>query len=115
MNVDGENTICGRACVTERSSPQRTTAVLQLWLTVSAAWAQAVTVAEINERMLIAEAAQRLTRRYAQLPADQISTAVHNAHARFTQSPIRDFVPLLVERRAGQELSRLTELLIPAQ
>ena len=32
------------------------TAVLQLWWTVSAAWAQAVAVAEINERMLIAEA-----------------------------------------------------------
>jgi hypothetical protein len=27
--------------------------------------------------MLIAEAAQRLTRRYAQLPADQISTATY--------------------------------------
>ena len=68
-------------------------AVLQWWLTVSAACAQAVTVAEINERMLIAEVEQRLTRRYAQLPADQISTAVHSAHARFTQSPIPGFCP----------------------
>ena len=48
-----------------------------------------VTVAEINERMLIAEVVRRLTRRYAQLPAEHISTAVHNAHARFTQSPFR--------------------------
>ena len=67
----------------------RKTAVRQLRLTVSAARPQMVTVAEINERMLIAEVVRRLTRWYAQLPADHISTAVHNAHARFTQSPFR--------------------------
>jgi hypothetical protein len=30
-------------------------------------------------------------------------------YAHFEQSPIRDFVPLLVERRAGAELATLKE------
>jgi hypothetical protein len=62
-------------------------------------------MAEISEQLLIAEIERRLTSKYAQLPPDQISSAIQNAHARFEQSPIRDFVPLLVERRARAELA----------
>jgi hypothetical protein len=40
------------------------------------------------------------------LPSDEITHAVTRAHARFTHSRVRDFIPLLVERRAGAELSR---------
>jgi hypothetical protein len=67
-------------------------------------------VAEISERTLIDEVERRLIRKYAHLAPNQISTAVQRAHARFEQCPIRDFVPLLVERRVRQELSRSTEL-----
>lgn len=66
----------------------------------------------MSERMLIAEVVQRLTRRYAQLPPDQISAAVHTAHARFEHSPIRDLVPLLVERGAPVRNFRDTPELI---
>jgi hypothetical protein len=43
---------------------------------------------------------------YAELPADHVSAAVYGAHARFEGCRIREFVPLLVERRARQELAR---------
>jgi hypothetical protein len=67
-------------------------------------------VAEISERTLIDEVVRRLIGKYANVPASQISAAVQRAHARFERCPIRDFVPLLVERRVRQELSGSTEL-----
>ena len=35
---------------------------------------------------------------------DQVAAAVHTIHERFDGQPIRDFVPLLVERTAREEL-----------
>jgi hypothetical protein len=67
-------------------------------------------VPDISERTLIDEVERRLIRKYAKLPPDQVSTVVQQAHAQFEQSRIRDFVPLLVERRAGQELARFAAL-----
>jgi hypothetical protein len=72
---------------------------------------QAVDVAQISETLLIDQVVQRLTTRYADLPPDQVAGAVGSAHARFERCPIREFVPLLVERRAGAELSRNPGLL----
>jgi len=69
-------------------------------------------MAEISEQLLIAEVERRLTNKYAQLPPDRISSAIQNAHARFEQSPIRDFVPLLVKRRAHAELAGAGQLKI---
>ena len=66
-------------------------------------------MAEISERLLIAEVERRLTNKYAHIPTDQVSTAIQRVYAQFEQSPIRDFVPLLVERRAGAELATLKE------
>jgi hypothetical protein len=40
-----------------------------------------------------------------------VSSAIHVAHARFEQSPIRDFIPLLVERRARVDLAELSWML----
>ena len=60
---------------------------------------------------MIDEVRQRLVRKFAHLPQDHISAAVADAYTRFTGSRVRDFVPLLVERRASQKLSgRVTEL-----
>jgi hypothetical protein len=39
--------------------------------------------------------------------ADLIATLVEDAHMRFEQSVIRDYIPLLIERRAHNELARL--------
>lgn len=60
---------------------------------------------EISESLLIAEVEKRLSSTYVDLPRDRVSSAVQSARARFDTSPIRDFVPLLVERRAGAELA----------
>ena len=66
-------------------------------------------MAEISEDLLIAEVERRLTNKYAHIPTGQVSTAIRRVYAQFEQSPIRDFVPLLVERRAGAELATLKE------
>ena len=58
-----------------------------------------------GEAALIDEVRQRLVRRYSHVPEDQVSVTVAQAHARFAQSRVRDFIPLLVERRAGAELA----------
>jgi CRISPR/Cas system-associated exonuclease Cas4 (RecB family) len=62
-----------------------------------------------SERDLIVDVQHRLADRFAQLPADRVSAAVDQAQARFAQSTIRDFIPLLVERRVTAELTRLAE------
>jgi hypothetical protein len=59
-----------------------------------------------SEAASIDEVRQRLVRKFADLPADDISTAVTQAHARFAGSKVRHFVPLLIERRVSGELSR---------
>ena len=55
---------------------------------------------------MIDDVQRRLAAKYAHLAEDQVSAVVHQAHARFERSKVRDFVPLLVERRASAQLSR---------
>jgi hypothetical protein len=54
----------------------------------------------MSETALIAQLEARLATTYSQVSADTVSSAIDSARAHFTDSPIRDFVPLLVERRA---------------
>jgi hypothetical protein len=58
-----------------------------------------------SEAALIDEVQQRLVRKFSHVPKDQICTTVAHVHARFEHSRVRDFIPLLVERRAGAELA----------
>ncbi len=58
-----------------------------------------------SERELLAEAAERLEGKFPQLPRGLITTAVDDAHEHFEQSTIRDFILLLVERRAYNALA----------
>ena len=60
---------------------------------------------------MIDDVQRRLARRFGQLSADAISAAVAEAHGYFEHSRVRDFIPLLVERRAAQQLSRTTDLI----
>jgi hypothetical protein len=48
----------------------------------------------------------RLAQKYAALPHDHVVGVVQHVYARFHQSKLREFVPLLVERRAGEQLAR---------
>ena len=63
----------------------------------------------MSEQALIAEVERRLTSEYAHLAPDQISSVVRSTHARFEQSRIREFVPVLVERLARAELSKASQ------
>jgi hypothetical protein len=63
-----------------------------------------------EERVLIDEVERRLAEKYAALPSDQIAAVVRHAYARFQSSRVRDFIPLLVERRAHDELEELSVL-----
>ncbi|MGV0838353.1 three-helix bundle dimerization domain-containing protein [Mycolicibacterium thermoresistibile] len=72
-------------------------------------------MAQISETMLIDQVVERLSTRYTDVAPDRVADVVHTAHARFEHSSIREFVPLLVERRASDELARDTELLVAAR
>lgn len=48
----------------------------------------------------------RLAQKYAELPHDHVAAVVQHVYARFSKSELREFVPLLVERRANDELAR---------
>jgi hypothetical protein len=49
----------------------------------------------------------RLTRIYPEVSSETVETVVGHNHARFDGRPVRDFVPLFVERGAKKELARL--------
>ena len=55
----------------------------------------------------IEQVVSRLTQSYPQVPADRVATVVHHNHARFDGRPVRDFVPLFVERGSRKELANI--------
>ncbi|MUL47271.1 hypothetical protein FZI85_21535 [Mycobacterium sp. CBMA293] len=59
-----------------------------------------------TEQEACAEIETRLAAKFATLSAADVTAAVEGARAQFAGSKIRDFVPLLVERRADEELTR---------
>jgi len=61
-----------------------------------------------EERAMIDAVERRLVQKYAALPPDDVAAVVQHAYTQFQQSTVRDFIPLLVERRASEELSNLT-------
>ena len=63
-----------------------------------------------EERVLIGDVERRLAKKYTALPHDHIAAVVQHAYARFHSSRVRDFIPLLVERRADEELEELSVL-----
>ena len=61
-----------------------------------------------GEEVGLRAAAARLRTRFPGLPPEVVDDALRAAHARFDGSPIRDFVPLLVERAAAASLAEST-------
>lgn len=64
-------------------------------------------VIELSEQTIIEHLVARLTSRYPAISESTVASVVHDVHARFDGRPLRDFVPLLVERTAKTELERL--------
>jgi hypothetical protein len=58
----------------------------------------------MSEQAALVQVHERLSSRHSELTSEDILAVIQSAHASFDTSPIRDFVPLLVERRAGAEL-----------
>jgi hypothetical protein len=52
-------------------------------------------------------AIEHLVDRLKESYPDTIMTVVHHNHARFDGRPIRDFVPLFVERAAKRQLAKV--------
>jgi hypothetical protein len=50
-----------------------------------------------------------LQRRFRSVAPDTVTVVVHGQHARFDGRPVRDFVPLLVERRSERVLDQLAK------
>lgn len=57
-----------------------------------------------DETRAVTEVAQRLSVTFPDVAADVVKDTVHESHERFSGSPIRDFVPVLVERMAKTTL-----------
>ncbi|WP_425569979.1 three-helix bundle dimerization domain-containing protein [Rhodococcus olei] len=66
-----------------------------------------------EEQHLIDLAARRLAEKHPDRSFAAVSDAVTRARAHFVGRPIRDFIPLLVERHAEAELSRQSPADLP--
>jgi hypothetical protein len=64
-------------------------------------------VIELSEQTVIDEVVARLASRYPTIAQSTVSTVVHDVYTRFDGRPLRDYIPLLVERNARTELDRL--------
>ena len=58
-----------------------------------------------DETRAVTQVAQRLTVSFPDVAPDVIQDTVQTSHQRFAGSPIRDFVPVLVERMAKTSLA----------
>lgn len=68
---------------------------------------QTLGVIELSEQTVIDRLVGRLTSRYPAISQSTVERVVHDVHARFDGRPLRDYVPLLVERSARSELDQL--------
>jgi hypothetical protein len=59
-----------------------------------------------HEARAMEEVVERLAARFPDVAEDRVREIVTAAHEEFANRPIRDFVPVFVERTARDELSR---------
>jgi hypothetical protein len=64
-------------------------------------------VVTAEEDRLIGQVVDRLLAGFPQVPADTVHEFVGLVHRRFDDAPIRDFVPLFVERHTKEKLANL--------
>jgi hypothetical protein len=63
-----------------------------------------------DERAWINDVERRLAEKYPALPGDHVTAVVRHAYSHFQSSRVRGFIPLLVQRRADEELEELSVL-----
>ena len=62
---------------------------------------------ELSEQQIIDQLVQRLASTHSHIGPAHVNRVVHEEYARFQGRPIRDYIPLFVERNASTELARL--------
>jgi len=62
---------------------------------------------DAGEWAAIEHLVDRLKESYPEVSPDRIMTVVHHNHVRLDGRPIRDFVPLFVERAAKRQLAKV--------
>jgi hypothetical protein len=60
-----------------------------------------------DEARAVDQVAARLASRFPSAPGDRVAELVGSIHHRFDGAPIRDFVPILVEHAARDQLTQL--------
>lgn len=60
----------------------------------------------MGEEMMLADVERRLIVEFPHVPPTAVNTLIRQQHTRFDASPVRGFVPLLVEKRARRELKQ---------
>lgn len=63
---------------------------------------------DLSEQTIVDQLVERLTRRYPKVAAGTVDEVVNQNYARFDGRPVRDYIPLLVERRAKQQLASMS-------
>jgi hypothetical protein len=64
-------------------------------------------VIEMSEHTLVNEVVARLAQKFPTVPAATVAAVVRDVHAKFDGRPLREFVPLFVERNARAALAEL--------
>ena len=62
---------------------------------------------KLSEQQIIDQLTVRLADKYRQVEPARVTRVVQEEYARFAGRPIRDYIPLFVERHAKNELSKL--------
>jgi hypothetical protein len=62
----------------------------------------------MDERALLAHVVGRLTGSYPMVSPDVIAEVVDELHATFNGAPVREYVPLFLERKARSALEQLS-------
>lgn len=68
-------------------------------------------MAKISEAVMIDQVVERLATAFSDLPVEDVDAVVRTTHDRFRDSTVREFVPLLVERRSRADLASKNSLL----
>jgi hypothetical protein len=74
---------------------------------LAAKLAQPICVIKLSEQQIIDQLAQRLAGVYTDVESDHVARVVNEEYSRFDGRPIRDYIPLFVERHCADRLSRL--------
>jgi hypothetical protein len=67
-------------------------------------------VAQTSEQRMIDQLLERLVTTHPSVPPERVAEIVHAIHAQFDDRPLREYVPLFVERGAKRELGQLSTI-----